>query len=41
MRGKTFVKNESKNKNENKNKKNDLRFCHFPVWYFAGVSDAQ
>ena len=28
----TFVKNENEN---------NLRFCHFPVWYYADVSDAQ
>ena len=28
-------------KNENKNNKKNSRFCHFLVWYFAGVSDDQ
>ena len=39
---KTLVKNDNKNKsNQNKNKKNNLQFYHFPVWYFADVSDTQ
>ena len=29
-----------KNMNKNKKNKNNLRFCHFPVWYLAGVVDA-
>ena len=29
-----------KKKKNNKKNKNNLRFCHFLVWYLAGVVDA-
>ena len=33
---KRFVKNNNENKNMN-----NLRFCHFPFWYFADVYDTK
>ena len=37
---KVFYKKKKKKKKKKNNTKNNLRFCHFPVKYFAGVFDA-